>query len=877
MSWLSGVRHRISELLRPGQADRDLQTELEEHFAQETERQVREGRSREDAARLAALRTGNLRAAREAVRDDRTGRPLRDAATDFRIALRAARRNPGFTAAVVISLALGIGGTSGVFSIVNAVLIRPLPYAEPDRLFLARIWWNDFSSTLSPADLLAVQEHAGAVVDAGGYFLPDDGFAMTTPSGPELVTGAVITPELPRVLGIAPIVGTGFTSAEPSEALISESLWRERYSAAPDAIGRPIVLNGATFTVAGVMPDSFGVPGQPGAQVWQKAVRRQPPTRRGPFYLITVVRLAPGMQADVVAERMTSIVTPVLQQRYAVEPKWRYGLRPLKTAVVGDVQSTLLLIFGAMGLVLLIAIVNVSNLLLARGMARSRELAVRASLGAARGRLARQLLVESSLLGGLGALVGGVFAWGLMRVASTAAVHMVPRLNEVRFDVTVALFVFVSGIGAGIIAGLLPSFRIPWTRLAQILRDGGRSAGQSRAHVRLRQGLVVAEVALTVTVLIGAVLLTKSLLRLEAIDPGFVPSGVATFRVSLPDSGYGTDDRVALFAANLDRELRAIPGVTSAAYAMSLPPDLLVMSNNYTVEGVTAGSAGPAGVAEWQVASPDYFQAMGVPLREGRLFDARDRAGAPDVAIVNETFARRLAADGRAIGRRFKGGDFNPAAPWTTIVGIVADVPYGKGLWGGADLTVYRPYAQNLWLTSPYVIVKSTTESASLVAPIRQAVRTVDPNLPLRDVATMTERLARSTTAPRLRSLLFALVGGLALALAVTGIYGVMAYHVQQRRRETAIRRALGAAPLAVAGATVWAGLKLAGMGLAFGLAGAFVLSRTLATMLFHVSPRDPAAFAIVAACLGSAALVACALPAFRTLRVNPASVLRDE
>ena len=881
MSWFMGLRQRIHEALRPGRADRDLDDELRDHLAREVERQSAADEPSSEARRRAALRAGSLQAAKEAVREERTGHVLRDLVADLRIAARMARRNPGFTATVVISLALGVGGTTAVFSVVNAVLVRPLPYADADRLFMTRVWWNSFSASLSPADLLALQEQSAGIASVGAYFTPeDDAFAMVTPDGPTLVTGAVITADLPQVLGARPVLGAGFSSASTGpdalEALIGETLWRDRYAGSPGVIGQSIRLNSQPFTIVGVMPAGFNVPGQRQGAVWQRAIARQP-TRRGPFYLNTIVRLAGDVTPEAAASKLTTAVTPVLRDRYAVKPTWRYGLRPLKETLVGDVRRTLLLLFGAMALVLLIAIVNVMNLFLARGTVRARELAVRSSLGAGRGRLARQLLAESALLGSVGGAAGLGLAWILLHVAGASATLAVPRLEEVRLDAVLVLFALTCGIGAGLAAGTWPALRLPWTQLVNVLRDGGRSSSAGSLHGRTRQALVVAEIALTVMVLSGAVLLTKSLLRLQAIDPGFRPDGVVTFRLSLPDEPYSTEDRVALFAASLEDRLRGEPGVSSVAYALSLPPNLLVMSNNYTAEGGSLDSAGVVGVAEWNVVSTDYFSAMGIGVARGRPFTLDDRARSPRVAIVNDAFVRKHYPDGQALGRRLKGGDWDSTSPWTTVVGVAADVPYGKGLWGGADPTVYLPYAQNLWLQSPYVIVKSDGDPSLLVPALRQAVKSIDPNLPLRDLATMNERLRTSMIEPRLRSLLFALIAGLALALAVTGIYGVMAYHVNQRRRETAIRRALGARASSVVGSMVATGFWLVGSGVFLGTVGALLMSHSLAALLFRVEPRDPVAVVTVAALLATAALLACAVPAVRTARIDPASVLRDE
>ena len=877
MSWFEGIRQRINEAFRPGRADRDLQDELRDHLEREIERQLAEGVPIEDARRRALVRAGGLHQVREAVRDERPGRIVEDAISDLRVAVRAARRNPAFTLAVVVSLALGVGGTTAVFSVVNAVLLRPLPYVQPDRLYMMRVWWNDFSSTLSTADFVALEEQGTDVASVAAYFPPEDGFAMGTAEGPQLIDGSTVTAGLPGVLGVSPIVGAGFSSVPNApEALIGETLWRERYGASPDAIGQPIVLDGDSYTVVGVMPAGFNIPGQRNGQAWLKALTRQP-TRRGPFYYITVVRVKEGNSPDAVAAKLTSSASAFLRERFGVLPDWQYRLRPLRDTLVGDIRQSLLLLLGAMGLVLTIAVVNVANLFLARGSARAREIAVRASLGAGRGRLARHLLAESALLGAIGGSGGMVLAYLLLNLAGKEAVRVLPRVNELRADTGMALFALACGVGAGLIAGIVPAIRVPWGRLATFLREGDRSASSGPVHGRARQALVVAEIALTVTVLTGAVLLAKSMMRLQDVNPGFRADGLASFRITLPENPYDNDERRAAVIAALEEQLRRDVNASSVAFAFSLPPHLLVMSNNYTVEGAAVGSAGASGVAEWNLVSDRYFSTMGIRLIEGRDFGSVDRAESPSVAVVNESFARRHYSDGRAIGKRLKGGNWDPSDPWTTIVGVVSDVPYGKGLWGGADMTVYRPHSQNRWVQATYVILKAPGDASRIMPAVQQSVRKIDPNLPVRDFSMMSERIHTSMLEPRLRSVIFTMIATLALALSITGIYGVMAYHVAQRRRENAIRRALGARVADVVGRTLAAGLRLTAAGLVLGTVGALLLTRSLSSMLFHVSPRDPATLVTVAVVLAGASVLACSVPALRSSRVDPASILRDE
>jgi predicted permease len=877
MSWIRGLARRWQERLQSRQLDAELDEELRDHLAREVERQLASGEAPEPAARQARLRAGSIEAARDYVRDERSGRLIGELVRDLRVAARGMRRERGFTAAVLVSLALGIAGTSSIFSVVNALLIRALPYPDADRLHVVRVWWNDFSASLSPADFLSLREQSRNVAEIGAYFLPDNGFALATAEGPRVVEGAFVSDELTRVLGVPLQRGAGF-SANPtsSEVLVSDAFWRERLGGRADAIGRTLTLDGEACTVVGIMPDGFNVPGQHSGAIWVRPVLRQP-TRRGPFFITAIARLKPGVTRDVAEERLTSAVVPVMRQRYAVADRWRYGLRSLKDVLFGDVRETLLLTLAAVTLVLAIAVVNVANLLMARGATRVREFAVRASLGAGRGRLVRQLLAEAALFGAIGGALGLALAALLVRVAADQFAAVMPAMADVHVDVVTVVVTLSIGVAAGLVAGVVPVLRLKWGMLSQWLRDGGRTTGDGTGHGRVRKALVVTEIALTLTVLTGAALLVKSWINLNRTDPGFSTDGVLSFRLVLPDQPYENRDRLGAFTDSLQRELEALPGVAAVAFSAILPLHPETFSNNYHLEGAQSGLADTHGVAEWNVVNPDFFKTMGIPLLKGRGFAAVDRAGAPRVALVNQTFARRHYPGGDPIGRRLKGGDWDPAEEWTTIVGVVGDVPYEKGLWGGAGETVYTAFAQNRWMQSPFVLIRSSADPASLVPAVERVVASLDSRIPLRDVMTMGGRVQLATAPPRLRSALFSLFGALALAMAITGVYGVMAYHVTERRRETAIRRALGAPTPQVVGATLSAGLRLAGAGIALGAIGSLIATRTLTRLLYHVEPHDPAVLAGIAAMVAVTSVLACAVPAIRAARVDPAAVLRDE
>jgi predicted permease len=870
-----GIVQALRAIFRRSRVEDELDEELRDHVHRELARQIANGVDPKDAVRQASIRAGNLEAAKEGVRDERGGRWLTDAATDVRVGLRGLRRSPGLTAAVVLSLGLGVAGTTAISSVVHAVLLRSMAYRDASQLYFVRVWWNSFSASLSPADFEALREQGPSLVPVAAFFFPDDGFTMMAASGPEVVRGAFITDELTTVLGVAPIVGPGFSADRNApEALIGYDLWQSQFGGRPDVIGRSLTLDGRSQTIVGVMPASFDVPGEHENQVWARGFWRAP-RARAPFYVLVVVRLPKDLAPDVAASKLTEVIGPILRDRFGTKLDWRYGLRSIQDAVVGDSRRTLMLALGAVGLVLLIAILNVANLLLARGTARAREFAVRASLGASRGRLARQLLAESAMLG----IFGGVLGLGLADLALSltrgTALTIIPRMHEVQFNVPVALFAVGTGIVSGLLAGTIPVWRVSWGGLADSLRDGGRTTGEGRRQGTARRVLVALEIAVTLTVLAGAALLAKTLMRLEQTDPGFVPTGVVSFRLTLPDGSY-PPDRTGPFVIDLESRLRAIPQVTSVGYSGALPPNRLYYTNDYLVEGKVSDTRN-AGVAVYVEASPAYFQTLGIRLIQGRAFDSSDRQNGQRVAIVNEAFVRKHFPTGDVIGKRLTRGGANRPPQWTTIVGVAADVPYESGVWGGAAETVYEPFAQNLWQSAPYFVVKSNGDPATLIASIRETVRAVDPMLPLRDAATMDERLQHSTLAPRFRSWLALALAAVALALALTGIYGVMAYHVTQRHRETAIRRALGARGDQIVAQVLASGARLAGVGIVAGLAGALAVTRSLRSVLYQVEARDPAVLVAVASVLTGAALLACLVPAVRAARVDPMTILRDE
>jgi putative ABC transport system permease protein len=874
MPTLQGLAQWLRAILLRNRVEQELDEELRDHLERERQRQLAGGADAREAARQAALRAGNLEAAKDAVRDERGGRFVSDAIADLRIALRSLRRTPGFTTAVVLSLGLGVGGVTAISSVVHAVVLRSMPYADADRLHFVRVWWGSFSASLSPLDYEILRERSAPVGQVGAYFFPDDGFTMMTGAGPEVVQGAFLTAELPPILGVAPILGAGFsTNPDADEVLIGNELWQRQFGGRPDVIGRVVKFDARDETVVGVMPDGFDVPGSHGSQAWIKG-RWRPPTRRGPFYFLAIVRLREGLAPQAAARQLTELVAPIMRKRDGGNPNWGYGVRSVLDAVVSDSRKTLTLALAAVVLVLVISILNVANLMLARGTVRVRELAVRASLGAGRGRLVRQVLAEAALLGALGGACGLGIASLTIAAFRDRALAIVPRMQEVRIETATAMFALVAGIGAALLAATVPVFRTRWNDLADSLREAGRTASTGPRQAVVRRVLVAIEIAVALTVVMGAALLAKTLQRLESADPGFQPADRVSFRLVLPQESYNEERRRAFFI-DLERRLSALPGAQTVALSGALPPDNLPFTNNLTVER-SASDRGVV-VAEVVEVSERFFDTLDIPLRRGRAFDSSDRRGGPPVAIVNEMFARKQFQTLDVIGRRFKNGDPDSTSAWVTIVGVAGDVPYGGGIWGGADQTVYFPLPQMMWSDAPYIVIRLANSSTGSLDAIRAAVRTLDPALPLRDVATMQERVYRSTSVPRFRSWLAISFAGIALALAVTGIYGVMAYHVSQHRRETAIRRALGARDRQIARDVLKSGLTLAGSGIAVGAVAAMAVSNSFSSVLYHVDARDPALLAAAIATLAGTAVVACLIPAGRATRVDPMIILRDE
>jgi putative ABC transport system permease protein len=855
-----------------------MREEMAFHVERQTEKNVALGMDAA-AARTAALRTfGGVEQHQEAARDGRRGRWLEDLARDLRFGARSLARTPALGAVATLSLALGIGANTAIFSSVDAMLLKPLPYPGADRL--VRVFVHDqgeaTGSALSVADFEALRE-ARALRQFGAYSMLRASFAVDAEAGAEAVRGAAVTSGVFDALRVAPVAGRTFVAAEdeagaPRVALLGHGLWDRRFGRSPEAVGRVLTIDGAPHTVVGVMPPGFRVPGRTEEQLWVN-LPLEPAAFRAPFFLQALGRLADGGAGAGVEAELSGIGAAVKQRWPDSAQTWTYTALPLRETLVRDVRVTLLTLLAAVALVLLIACANVANLLLARASSRHKELAVRSALGASRGRLARQLLAESLLVALGGAAMGVVLAVLGMRIFGGLVPEDALAVRQGVLDTRLLAFTAALAVLSGLAVGLVPVLQLP-SGEAGHLREDGRGSGSS-AGGRVRKALVVGELALALTVLIGAGLLGNSLLRLTAVNPGAEAEGVVVTRIALPEARYGDDPRTAAYFDEAIRRLAALPGARAAAVSMAVPPNRLVMTNPVTPEGrvYKPGEQVPA-VAQLLV-TPAYFETFGIPLRAGRAFSEDDRDGAPRVAIVNETMARRFYG-GQAVGRWIQTGEPDPDSPRLTVVGVVGDVKY-TGLEAAPEPTLYVPYAQHLWWRTMYVSVRGPGDGTALVRGAHAELSRIDPLVPVPAPSTFGQMVSESVATPRLRTALLGAFALVALLLACIGVYGVMSYSVTQQRWETGVRLALGATPSRVLRGVLGGGFRLGVAGAALGTVAAAFATRAAETLLFDVRATDPATFASMTALLLGVLLLACWLPARRAARTDPLVALRGD
>src|SRR5882724_9935909 len=820
---------------------------------------------------------------------------------DLKFAFRQLLKNPGFTAVAVLTLALGIGANTAIFSFVNAVLLRPLPYPEPGQLVQLRADRSGSpSSVIDSATFVEVKAQSQSLARIAAYSGGD--MTLTGVGSAERVVAGAVTADFFPLLGVQPAVGRNFTREEvtpngPKAAILGHGLWQSRFGGDPDVLGRTITLNQQSYTVVGILPARFQYPER--FQLWTPLALGETGGTfvmhgEGMMLLKAIARLKPRVtlkqaQAELqtIAQRIQPggpTATPGGNPRPRGEGGGRgeggegvLTLVGLHEQVVGDVKGALLVLLGAVAFLLLIACANVANLLLARAAARQREMAVRVALGAGRLRVARQLLTESVLLslagGGLGLLLA---FWGVQTLGQWSEA-ILPAMHGIGIDAWVLTFTLGVSVVTGLLFGLAPAFQVSRTDVNAALKQESRGDTGGHRH-RLRHLFVVSEVALSLVLLIGAGLLIKSFSRLNEVDPGFRTEGVLTFQVTL--TGEKSSRQKVNFIEQILERLRALPGVQAAAATDSLP---LTQFNRITavdVEGrppidlSRVHKPGEVTPVSRPTVTLDYFNAMGIPLRNGRAFTSQDARPAAGVVIVTEAFEKHHFPGQSAVGKRIRMRS-SAEAPWQTVIGVVRDVRQG-GLAKDMVPEVYSPELDDAGDALSFVI-RVAAEPARLISAVRATVAEVEPNQSLHNVMTMEQRLANITTSRRLNTVLLGSFAAVALLLAVVGIYGVMAFAVTQRRREIGVRMALGAQKSDVLGLIIHGGLRLTLAGVAIGLAGAFALTRYLSSLLYSVKATDPVTFLGVAVALSGVALLACWLPARRATRVNPMEALRTE
>jgi putative ABC transport system permease protein len=797
-----------------------------------------------------------------------------DVLRDARYALRQLTRTPGFTAIGILTLALGIGATSAMFSVINGVLLRPLPYPEPETL--VRVYeivpqYGRFS--VAPASFFDWRQQNTVFERIAGFF--ENSATLMGAGGPEHVNNAAVSWDLFELLKVQPIVGRGFAAEEDAPGknqviVLSHAMWQQRFGADPAVLGRPVTLNGTPSTVIGIMPPGFYFPTRE-AEYWTPMAFNPAKAPRGGHFLGVVARLKPAIGRQPAEAEMKTIAERLAKQYPESSADESAEVVSLHEHITGDIRPALLTLLAAVGVVVLIACANVANLLLVRASVREKEIGIRAALGAGRRRLVRQMLVESLLLALAGGALGLALAYAAIPAIRTFSAASIPRVADIAIDGTVLLFALTVSLVTGVIFGLAPAWQVSRAGVAGVLKEGGRSSATAGGRW-VRSGLLVVEVALSIVLLVGATLLLRSFDRLTDVDPGFRPERVLAFRVSLPNASYPKDpNRIAFFDALLQK-LEGVPEIRAAGIVQTLPMrGSFVLS--FTVQGRPVPKPGETPSAHHRAVSPDFFRALGIPLLRGRTFTAGDVEKSPMVAVVDEEFVRRHFPNEDPIGRGLDIG--NGTDGFYQIVGVVGKVRQ-EGLDANPNPTMYVPFRQDAY-SSMWVVARTDGDPLQLTPAARRAVREVDAGLPAYSVSALETIVTESVAPRRFSMLLLGLFAVIALFLAAVGLYGVVSYTVSQRTQEIGVRMAVGAQRGDVVRLIVGGGMKLTLAGIVIGLVAAAALSRLLETMLFEVAPSDPASYTATALVLLAVAALACYVPARRAMRVDPIVALRAE
>ncbi len=898
----SDVWFRLRSLFQRGRVEQELDDELRFHFENQVEKGIRSGLTAAEAARRARMLVGGMDQVKEDCRDARGVRHLDILVQDIRYALRVLRQKPLFSGVAILTLALGIGGITAIFSIVNAVLLRPLPFPEPDRL--VRIFFSNpglgmRSVLYSVPELEDLRNRAGVFQYVTGT--ERGSLNMTGGSQPERLEQITTSANYFAMLGAAPEIGRLLGPEDNTPGLapsvvISDSLWHRDFAGDPNVLGRTIRLDGEAFQIVGVLPPGFRNPGRTAVHdvdVWLASGYMSPadpkPIRSGRAFPGAIGRLKRGITLQQAQDRLTAMAAEIRRDYpadYPPQAQWTVQIVPMQDDIVGKVRPMLLVLLGAVTLIVLIVSLNIANLLLAHASGRQQEMAMRSALGASRGRIIAQMLTESMLLSFIGAAAGIATAFAGLRLLLQFVPPNIPRLTEVNLDWRVLLFVLLMSLLTGLIFGLAPALHAARSNLLRGLREGSRGSGTGVKIGRFRDVLIVSELALAVVLMVGAGLLLRTLHSLLDENPGFNPTQVVTAAVNLPfpsdpsNDPYHTLRKQIVFYRELGRRIHSIAGVTQAGFASHLPTSGIGFQFSLGIEGRPAGVNGGSGAdlhARDILISADYFQVMQIPLVRGRYFSEWDEEGKPRVAIVDESTARRYWPDCDALGKRIRMGQ----GAWMTIVGVVQDVKQD-----GLDVTgiphVYVPIFQDFDVADGYVfrdfvIVARTSQPVSAIEPqIRRQVSSIDSRLPVYDVASMDDLLDRSLASQRLSARMVSGFAAVAMMLAGIGIYGLLALMVGQRSREIGIRMALGASRPDILKLILGNGVILAGVGVIAGAVVAWAVATMMSAVLYGVRPHDPVVFLTVTMLLFIVAILASYFPARRATRLDPNAALRE-
>jgi len=895
---IDDILYRLRALFRRRKVEAELADELRFHFEQQVEKYVKAGLNREEATRQARLLFGGLDQVTEDCRDARGVRFLEILAQDVRYGVRKLRKHHGFTVVAALTLAIGIGASTAVFSVVNAVLLKPLPYSTPDRIVM--LWWrapisstqyDDVQWPWGPKDFTEFSSETKTIQCLGAF--KSDFFNLVGSGAPERLDGLRESAGFFSALGVAPALGRAFTTEEDQpgreyEVILSDQLWRDRFGGEERILGQAIILNGQPYTVVGVMPRGFTFPQAEEMptilsfpariQLWVP-LAIPPGAPRGPQELAVVGRLNPGFTMPQ-AEAELRVYGSRVEKEFPPAKGW-YNPRvvSLTRQVVGDTRLPLLLVFGAVGVLFLIASSNVASLILTRSLGRRSEFTLRAALGAGRRRLKCQLITESLLLTAVGGLAGILFAEMSLYLVKIFGPSNIPRLREVGLEPRVFMFAIGITVMTGILFGLMPPIGTSRENLVESLKEGGLRSAGSATHARMRNALLVTQIALALVLVISLALLVKTFYHLLAADAGFNSTRVLTFQLSLPSSRYADTEHMAEVYEKTLRALRSLPAAQSVGLVSEVPMGGSTDSTEIRVPDHPTTDNKERPYANYSFASPGYFSAIGTPLLRGRDFAETDVRGSIPVTIINNAMALKYWPGRDPIGRQL--GVKTARFPTRTIIGIVPDIKHNS-LRDDPDPEMYVPYTQNEIKTWPsmqtmQVALRTKTDPVSLTGSVREALRSVDPELPVAKVTTLTALVDDSMAQPRFSLLLLSSFGGLAQILAIIGMYGVVSYSVQQRTQEIGIRMALGATRRDVLKMVLGMGARLAALGIVIGLGIAWMVTRAIARFLYGIQPTDPVTFATVSALLLGVAMIACYLASRRATRIDPLVALRYE